>query len=94
MTDPVLFKVKPAHVGRAQKLAAGTSRPVWSRYTLINPVKCQDCCQLVLDALQAGGTGPPIRQARMKRKQGATTGLFCQEHGNQHQADDKEEWEK
>lgn len=85
MQDP-LFDVETPPVKipslREEKAA---SRPRWSKYRPLNPVKCDDC-MLVL-AL-AGGKAPASRQAKWRRKAGDSDRLLCYGHASARRAED------
>lgn len=87
MTDeqPSLFPVADTPVRRAPRAAPANARPVWSKYRPVHPVKCDDCMTVL--AL-AKGNAPASRQARFRRKAGATDLLLCYGHAQQRRDDD------
>lgn len=81
-----LFKLpgeKKTRARKGQKLVPGQTKPAWSAYQVKNPVKCDVC---VTDELDKWSTGQPIGQvlnARLQRRMGGATRLFCYPHGNE-----------
>lgn len=83
-TEDALFVVSQPPVTKVTR-KQGRSRPKWTKYRPINPLKCDDC-MLVL-AL-AKGNGPATRQARWKRVQDGKDQLLCYGHADARREED------
>lgn len=83
-TQDILFEVANPPVAKVKR-PQGRSRPAWTKYRPVNPVKCDDCC-LVL-AL-AKGDGPATRQARWRRVQDGADLLLCYAHADVRRKED------
>lgn len=81
----VLFDVGPVPVKVPKRQTTSAARPRWTKYRPKSPEKCDDC-MLVL-AL-AKGNGPVSRQAKWRRKQGATDLLLCHAHAQARRDED------
>jgi hypothetical protein len=83
--EPVLFEVDPVPVKVPKRTTSSQAKPRWTKYRPKFPLKCDDC-MLVL-AL-AKGAGPPSRQAKFRRKQGAGDLLLCYAHAQARRDED------
>lgn len=83
-TEDVLFEVAQPPVIKVTR-KQGKSRPRWTKYKPVNPVKCDDC--MLILAL-AKGDGPAARQARWKRAQDGAYLLLCYAHADARREED------
>lgn len=82
--DVPMFDVADPPV-RTPKRPRGDGNPIWSRYRVRNPVKCDDC-MLVL-AL-AKGNAPAARFAQYRRMQDGKDLLLCVAHAQDRRDED------
>jgi hypothetical protein len=72
-----LFPIASPVVQKVTRKNSGAGKPRWSKYSPINPVKCDDC--MLILAL-AKGDAPASRQARWRRQCGDSDLLLCYGH--------------
>lgn len=84
-TDVPMFSIDASPPPPSPKRTTGNTKPVWSRYKVKAPLKCDDCMFLL--AL-AKGKAPVARFALFRRKQGKTDLLLCGVHAQYRRDED------
>lgn len=74
-----MFDVPEAAPRPAPRRQGDNPKPVWSKYRPKNPVRCDDCVAVLVEAK---GKAPASLSARWKRKAGGTDRLLCVPHAN------------
>lgn len=80
-----LFTVVDTPVQTPKRPTTSTPKPRWSKYRPKHPVKCDDCMLLLA---VTKGNAPASRQAKWRRKQGASDLLLCYAHATARRTED------